>query len=194
MGLGLLCIIAALLLTGYNLCDQNRADKESQEILSLLDHAFPEPETGEQEEAEEEFYEKYPEVEMPTKEVNGNRCIGKLEILALGLELPIIDNCERASIKNAPGLYSGSAYMKNMIIGGHNYKRHFGRIGKLLLGDQIKFTDMDGHEFVYEVVEKEIVQENEIEQMMQGEWDLTLFTCDYNRDYRRTVRCALVSE
>ena len=76
-------------------------------------------------------YKKNPEMEMPTVEVNGQECVGMIEIPALGLKLPIISEWSDAKLKKAPCRYSGSAYLKNMIIAGHNYRTHFSGIKRL---------------------------------------------------------------
>lgn len=56
------------------------------------------------------------------------------------------------------------------------------------------FTDMDGNRFVYQVSGTEVIAPDGVEQMVAGEWDLTLFTCTYNGSSRHTVRCTLVPE
>ncbi len=41
-------------------------------------------------------------MEMPTVEVNGQECVGMIEIPALGLKLPIISEWSDAKLKKAP--------------------------------------------------------------------------------------------
>ena len=139
-------------------------------------------------------YKKNPEMEMPTVEVNGQECVGMIEIPALGLKLPIISEWSDAKLKKAPCRYSGSAYLKNMIIAGHNYRTHFSGIKRLNPGDSVVFTDADGNVFSYDVAEIETVGGYDIEKMEAGDWDLTLFTCTNKGKARAAVRCREIEE
>ena len=139
-------------------------------------------------------YKKNPEMEMPTVEVNGQECVGMIEIPALGLKLPVISEWSDAKLKKAPCRYSGSAYLKNMIIAGHNYRTHFSGIKRLNPGDSIVFTDADGNVFSYGVAEIETIGGYDIEKMEAGDWDLTLFTCTNKGKARAAVRCREIEE
>ncbi len=179
--LGVLLILAAVALAGYNIYDEFRAEAVRDSVLAELI-----TET----EASEHLIDvhKYPELEMPTKEVQGDDYIGLLEIPTLGLQLPIMSEWSYDGLKVAPCRYEGSAYQGNMVIAAHNYECHFGSIKSLLQGDEVIFTDMDGNCFEYEVVEMEILEPTAIEEMVSGDWDLTLFTCNYSGQSRVTVR------
>ena len=126
---------------------------------------------------------------MPTETIQGNEYIGLLEVPTLGLELPVMSDWSYPQLKISPCRYQGSAYLGDLIIAAHNYDCHFGRLKTLLQGDEIIFADMDGNRFVYEVAEIEILEPTAIEQMIFGDWDLTLFTCTYGGQARVTVRC-----
>ena len=190
-GVGLLLIAAALLLTVYNIRESDRAGAESEEMVVRMESLTADlPERLETE--KKEFvpeYKKNPEMEMPTVEVNGQECVGMIEIPALGLKLPVISEWSDAKLKKAPCRYSGSAYLKNMIIAGHNYRTHFSGIKRLNPGDSVVFTDADGNVFSYEVAEIETVGGYDIEKMEAGDWDLTLFTCTNKGKARAAVRC-----
>ena len=120
--------------------------------------------------------------------------IGVVEIPALELELPIISDWDDEKLKIAPCRYIGSAYLNNMILSGHSYKNHFRYIRNLEKGERVIFTDMSGNRFVYEVVLQDVIKEDDVEGMLAGEWDLTLFTCTPGGKSRNTVRCQLVEE
>ena len=111
-----------------------------------------------------------------------------------GLKLPVISEWSDAKLKKAPCRYSGSAYLKNMIIAGHNYRTHFSGIKRLNPGDSVVFTDADGNVFSYEVTEIETVGGYDIEKMEDGDWDLTLFTCTNKGKARAAVRCREIEE
>lgn len=195
-GVGLLLIAAALLLTVYNIRESDRAGSESEEMVVRMESLtadLPERLETEKKELVPE-YVKNPEMEMPTVEVNGQECVGMIEIPALGLKLPVISECSDAKLKKAPCRYSGSAYLKNMIIAGHNYRTHFSGIKRLNPGDSVVFTDADGNVFSYEVAEIETVGGYDIEKMEAGDWDLTLFTCTNKGKARAAVRCREIEE
>ncbi len=53
------------------------------------------------------------------------------------------------------------------------------------------FVDLSGHTFTYAVAETEVLDATAIDQMVNGGWDLTLFTCTLSGQTRFTVRCTL---
>lgn len=134
---------------------------------------------------------QYPEMEMPTKEIDGQTYIGMVEVPSLELSLPVISEWTYPRLKKAPCRYVGSVYSKDMVICGHNYDRHFGRLKDLAVGDEVRFTDMDGNVFFYSVCGTEQLGKYAVEDMLAGEWDLTMFTCTKGGRMRVTVRCKL---
>ena len=129
--------------------------------------------------------------EMPTVSVDGNECIGALEIPALGLSLPVISGWSDAKLRIAPCRFEGSASSGDLIIAGHNYARHFGGLSRLAAGDEVRLTDAAGNVFVYEVLCAETLSGTDSDGMRAGAWDLTLFTCTYGGRRRVAVRCGL---
>ena len=197
MGGGLLLIAAALFLTAQNLREARLAAQAAEQALQQLEGAAPDPE-GEPDGAalpEPEppipAYVLDPDMEMPTREVDGNLYIGVLEIPALELKLPILSQWSDAGLNLAPCRYLGSAYRKDLIIAGHNYKKHFGALHNLAEGDQVIFTDMADNRFAYTVSLVERLPGTAVGEMEAGDWDLTLFTCTMEGTARVTVRCAL---
>ena len=198
---GLLLIAAALALTAYNLIDERRAERSAAQMLEALDEtsavgAPPAEEAPEQpgtvmEEPAEELpaYLTDPDMPMPTVDVDGNACIGKLEVPSLELSLPVISEWSYPKLKIAPCRYQGSAYRNDLIIAAHNYDSHFGRLHQLNAGDVVRFTDGEGNLFTYAVSQIEELPGTAIEEMEAGEWDLTLFTCTLGGRARVTVRC-----
>ena len=201
--IGLLLIAAALFLVSYNLYDALRADQSARQVVNQLDVCLPsgaaaeaptEP-TGEPEPLESwtvlPDYVLCPDMEMPVETINGTDYIGVLTIPALELELPIISQWNYPNLKTAPCRYSGSAYLNNLIICGHNYISHFGNLKNLREGDLAVFTDMDGNRFTYKMVERETLLPADVDAMESGDWDLTLFTCTVGGQSRVTIRFAL---
>lgn len=198
--LGLLLIVAALCLSGYNLFEERRAEAASTRAAESLNKRIAEKEAAAtadptsppaSDPGEEEIpdYLLSPYMEMPVETVDGTDYIGVLDIPVLGLELPVISRWSYPDLKTAPCRYSGSAYLDSMILCAHNYPSHFGNLKTLQPGDSVTFTDVDGNEFFYEVVELETLMPTEVEELADGDWDLTLFTCTIGGRTRVVVRC-----
>ena len=190
MSLGLLLLIAALLLMGYNIQEEERAGENANQKITFIQKKIENSEWDE----EIPLYEQHPDMEMPVVEIEGNLYIGTLEIPVLELSLPIMENWDYDKLKISPCRYLGSVYQGDLILAAHNYKTHFGRLKDLMLGDQLKFTDIDGNEFLYEVVEMDILEKTAVEEMEAGDWELTLFTCTPGGSARVTVRCAEIEQ
>ena len=203
--IGLLLIAAALFLVSYNLYDELRAEQAAKQAATQLDaylpaEAAPEAPTDPVEDQDPLVrdertvipdYVLSPNMEMPVETINGIDFIGVLRIPALELELPIISEWNYPNLKSAPCRYSGSAYLNNLILCGHNYASHFGSLKTLSEGDIATFTDIDGNVFIYKMVERETLNPTDIEGMESGNWDLTLFTCTVGGQSRVTIRFEL---
>lgn len=185
---GLLLIVAALLLSGYNLWEGRQASMSAQKAMAALQRQREER-TASDETEEVPFYKVCPEMEMPVIEIDGETYIGTLEIPSLGLELPVMNDWSYPKLKKAPCRYGGSAYQENLMLAGHNYPAHFGRLNELALGAEVRFTDVDGHVFVYEAADIEKLPGTAVEEMAAGGWALTLFTCTLDGRSRVVVRC-----
>ncbi len=186
--LGLFLLTAALGLTIYNMYDEVRAGETAQNTLVLLREQIV---TTAPNEPSEPIFPQYvvtPEMEMPTVGVDEDGYIGILAIPSQGLELPILAQWSDKALKTAPARFCGSAYTGDLIIAGHNYDSHFGRIPDMELGDTVHFTDIDGNRFTYEMIDRVILESNEAEALEAGDWDLTLFTCTWGGAQRITLR------
>ena len=191
MVLGLLLIAAALCLFVYNQREAELAAQTAEQALQEIadtTHVLEQPQESEIQPIIPDYISD-PTMEMPTVEVDGNFSIGVLEIPALELSLPIISEWNNTRLKQAPCRYQGSVYLDNLIIAGHNYKKHFGGLKNLQIGNTITFTDMNEHCFSYTVTALEELDGTAIESMESGDWDLTLFTCTIGGKKRVTVRC-----
>lgn len=192
---GLLLIAAALCLTGYNLWDGARAAAAISKSGEQLDALIPKDEAVWQgtDSAGEPIYPDYvlnPEMEMPVQEIDGHAYIGRIEFPTLGLSLPVLSEWSYPNLKIAPCRYSGSAYLSDMVIAAHNYTAHFGRLSELEVGDEVRFTDMDGNAFSYVVSAFEQLGAGAVEELQAGGWALSLFTCTVGGQYRLVVRCS----
>lgn len=202
IAMGLLLIAAALCFAAYNLYDSLRAQRASDDIIAQLEQlpgeeptepvreTVPEGETAPVETISVPDFVRFPDMEMPVERIRGIDYIGVLRIPALEMELPVTSWWSYDHLQVAPCRYTGSAYLRNMVICGHNYPSHFGNLKNLTEGDLATFTDMDGNVFTYRMVERETLQPTDVEGMESGDWDLTLFTCTVGGKLRITIRFA----
>lgn len=192
ISIGAASLAAAALIALFNIWDTRRAYNASEEVAVQLAQQLTERDNLAAT-AGTPNYILNPEMDMPIEEIEGREYIGTIEIPALELSLPVISEWSYPALKVAPCRYFGSAYTDNLIIAAHNYATHFGSIKTLHQGDSVIFTDIDGNTFAYEVIELETLQPTAVEQMMSGDWDLTLFTCTIGGRSRVTLRCERVS-
>lgn len=203
IALGVLLIAASLFIAIRNLWESDSAGAASQNVLTKMNSIRPKPQASAAEPVEETTasteveipdYTLNPNMEMPTETIDGNEYIGILELPALQLILPVMSEWSYTGMKTSPCRYAGSAYLNNMVIAAHNYASHFGHLRELAQGDEVVFTDVDGNVFRYEVLEVETLPPSAVEEMTDGDWDLTLFTCTISGRKRVTVRCALTEK
>ena len=194
---GLLLLVAALLLAGYNAVSEKRAEEGARQALGQLEaiqtaaqEAKKEPETA----GEIPIYEENPDMEMPVAAIDGYDYIGTLEIPSLNLTLPVLSQWSYEGLRTAPCRYTGSVYNGTMTIAAHNYSSHFGNLTEISQGEEIRFTDADGNVFLFRAASMEQLEETAISEMTESPWDLTLFTCTYGGAARIALRCEKVTE
>ena len=189
-----LLLLSAFLLTGWNLLDGRRAALAAQKTADVVERAVSSnPGDGEEKNGSPSDIPAYwtnPEMPMPAVVLDGERYIGILRIPALSLELPVMENWSYPGLRTAPCRYSGSAYLDTMIICGHNYPGHFGKLPELRGGAEISFSDMDGNEFRYVVYGMEVLTAESAEIIREAKGgDLTLFTCTPGGKSRYALFC-----
>lgn len=180
MALGIALLIAALSLFGYNEWRSNQAGQASDSVLEKLSPMMASPETAESPESEND---------MPEVTVDGQTYIGTLTIPVLDLTLPVMADWDYDKLQTAPCRYSGTLATKDLVIAGHNFIRHFGRLDTLRAGNVLVFTTMNDKKHYYTVARIETLDSTDITDMTAGEYPLSLFTCDYSGQARITVRC-----
>lgn len=130
--------------------------------------------------------------EMLISMVNGIKYVGILEIPSLSISLSVINEYSEDNLNISVNRYKGSIYSNDLIIVGHNYKKHFSPLKNIELGAKIYFMDVEGQTHIYEVCQIEIINGYDVDKMESGEWDMTLFTCTTGGASRFTVRCIRV--
>ncbi|MBQ8598663.1 MAG: sortase [Oscillospiraceae bacterium] len=199
---GVILIIGAILLVGYNLWDQKRAEMTAETALisvqSAIDNKTVTEISAEELPENDEEAETVPEGQSveaaaPVIFLDGLEYVGILNVPDLNLELPILNYSSVDNLKIAPCRYDGSAEGGDLILSAHNYRRHFGRISQLSIGAEVVFTDMEGKQYTYEVTAFESLEPDQVQQMKEGDWDLTMYTCNLDQSRRTTVRCKLIT-
>ena len=197
--LGILLIVAAAGLAGYNLWDASRAQKAAEEITGQL--------ISEIESKVEEGKTAAPYIDpntpMPVEVIDGYEYIGVLEIPSEGLSLPVMKEWDYTRLKISPCRFTGSYYSDDIVICAHNYMRHLGPLLQIGIGEDIYFTSVDGLTIHYIVTNRETVEPTAVEQMIENtsnsetsllDWDLTLFTCNLGGQTRCAVRCSRAAD
>ncbi|MCD7892315.1 MAG: sortase [Erysipelotrichaceae bacterium] len=172
MMIGTLLVCIALFLFLYNLYIGYQADKTIDHVLDNIENI-----------------EVDNDDDFPIVEIDGYEYIGYLSVPSIDLTLPVMVEYSDEGLNIAPGIYSGSILEDNCVIAGHNYSRHFSQLKYLDEGTEIIFTSFSDISYHYEIAYTEVLQPSQIEEMCEGDWDLTLFTCTTGGSSRYTIRC-----
>ena len=183
MILGTVLIVAALSLFLWNRREAEHAAEAAETILPQVVEQIAE--TAAEAPAPPDPFDPT----MTEAEIDGYMYIGYLSIPALGLELPVMSEWDYNRLNIAPCRYSGSTKTDDLVIAAHNFAQHFGGLSGLTGGEQVIFVDMDNVVSTYTVVAVEILAPTAVEEMTNGEYDLSLYTCTYGGRSRVTVRC-----
>jgi len=190
---GLVLVLSALTLYGIQMWQEKKAGDAAEEALLAVKEQVNEEES---EDISEDEKNTDAQDEMTVVYIDGWGYIGYLSIPSIGLELPVMAEWSYEGLDIAPGRFSGSVFTDDLVIAGHNYRRHFSPIKNVSVGTLVVFTDMDGNTYYYEVSDVENLQPVQVEEMKgltgEDDWDLTLFTCTTGGTARCAVRCVRV--
>lgn len=189
MIIGVLLISCALSLSIHNRYEEKYAEEKSREIYIKLQDNLTNIE--DKEPVVEQLTNK---TEMDKITIDGYDYIGAIEIPTLGLELPIMNDWSYNKMKLAPCRYYGSIFTNDLVICAHAYDSLFGNLKSLKQGDKLILTDVNGNKYIYEVEITEILTPYDIDEMIESEFDLTLYTCTYDNQNRVTVRLNMIME
>ena len=127
---------------------------------------------------------------MPVVMLDGYEYVGYVEIPVLGLKLPVMSEWDYNRLKLAPCRQFGSSRTDDLVIAGHNYRRHFGYLKNLSAGDTVTFTDMEGILNTYRVAKIETLDPNQVDAVQNSGYALVLYTCTMSGKTRTTVFCS----
>lgn len=179
MVIGIMLLIGAIALFGYNKWEDHQAKIAAEQILAQLH------------EMNDTVSDIVPDPygEMTVKTIDGNDYVGYIAVPSLGIELPVMAEWDYSKLKLSPCRYYGSTKSDDIVIAAHNYTSHFGPLRNIHTGDTVTFTDMDNITTEYEVVEIEQLNATDVLPMQESGYDLSLFTCTLGGKFRTTVRC-----
>lgn len=126
--------------------------------------------------------------EEKTLEIDGNNYLGIIEIPRLNLRLPVMSEFSYDKLRISPCIYYGSITNNDLIICAHSYASHFGYLSMLEQGDIILITDINNNVYAYEVLVKEVLDSKSVSEMINNDFDLTLYTCSSSGLERITIR------
>ena len=189
MIMGTVLVLSALLILLHNQMEARDAEKAALSALQEVRAAISE--NARESMLPELEYPNDTNVlgEMRVEVIDGQAYIGCLSIPCLELELPIMSEWNYERLKMDPCRQFGSAESNDLVLAGHNYKRHFGMLHLLNIGDLVTFTDMGGKVLAYEVGAVETIAPTAVEEVKNSEWDLLLYTCTYGGRNRVAVGC-----
>lgn len=180
---GLLLMTAAMALLIYNRHVDRSAGEASSRVMAQIDSTQI---GGSAETSAEEAI--FP-AEMTVREIDGYGYIGYLNIEKLALRLPVMDTWDYDRLNIAPCRHFGAIGTCDLVIAGHNFEEHFGKLPELEAGDELSFTDMDGRTAHYAVERLEILDPNAVDAVQYSGCDLVLYTCTYGGANRTAVFC-----
>ena len=187
--IGIICIIAgiamiflSIYLIGKNYYVEYNAGKSIDNVIPKLEEKIGSADVG---------TDTLADVEETI--VDGHVYIGIIKVTSQNLELPIIKEWNYDNLEIAPCRFTGSYKSKDLVIAGHNYKRHFSKLKNLQKGDEIIFVAANGKDYIYRVSLVEVLEPKQVEYLInkekENEWDLSLFTCTKSGAGRYVVRC-----
>ena len=181
---GILLIIVSLALITYNNYEEINAGKKSKLALEEIKNNIIEEDNN-----IDKTTISNPTNKTETTNVDGHDYIGTITIPTLNLELPIMSEYDYDKLKISPCRYYGNIHTNDLIICAHSYKTHFKYLNKLKQKDLVIITDINGSNYIYEVVTIEVLKPNQVSEMINNDYDLTLYTCTNDGQNRITVRC-----
>ena len=199
---GTVLMLAACVVYAYARWDDHRAAASAGAALLAIETRLSEDEApaptvssaGAFTPDEPEEADAAPAYTETTIEIDGVCYLGTIRFPRRGLALPVIADWAFDSLRLAPVRYAGSVATDDLVIAGHNYSTHFSVLHQVETDEEIVFTDAAGREIRYVVRMTEVLEPTAVEEMVSGDWDLTLFTCTYGGKTRRAVRCERVTE
>ena len=186
IALGLIMTVSAVAIFAAYEFQENTAGENAELLLNgLREEMRVRREAAVYDPAQQE----QPTPKLPRLTLSGYDLVGILRVPSLELELPILNEWSYDLLQISPCRYSGSTADGDLILLGHNYKKHFTPLKQLHSGDTVEFEDVTGRVYTYTVAMTEVLEKTELERLTATDYALTLFTCTNGGYSRFVVRC-----
>ena len=191
--IGSLMIAACAALVWWNYHQSSKAKRSADKLQTQVENAIAQQENASSLHPDSS---EAPAIEavkkhMPVVEVDGNDCIGYLTVPAVDLKMPVFNTFTYYKLNIAPCRYYGSLETDDLVIAGHNFNSGFEKLKQLKKKDTVLFTNMNGETYSYRVEDTEMLKPEQVTDMVQSSYDLSLYTCNYSGSERFTVRCRI---
>lgn len=125
----------------------------------------------------------------------GYNVVGIIKISKINIEYPIIEKTDNETMKCSITKFWGNNVndIGNFVMAGHNYfdGTMFSNTNKLIVGDTIEMTDLNGNTIEYKVFYKDIIDPNDLEcvkSVEENTREITLITCINGRKNRLIIK------
>ena len=160
--------------------------ENAQQLLAAITQEIEQ--TREQEAYDTAQREQTPGQMLQTS-LRGYDLVGIIRVPGVGVELPVLNDWNYDLLKLSPCRYSGSIEGQDLILMGHNYKKHFAPLRRVSTGDRVEFLDVSGTLHAYVVAGTEVLKPTQLDELSSSDYSLTIFTCTPGGQSRFVVRC-----
>ena len=184
--LGLLLILTSAFFFSIYEQEAENAGENAQQLLAAL---TAEIEQNQEQNLYDTAVQEQSTGQMLQTSLQGYDLVGIIRVPGVGVELPVLDSWSYDLLKLAPCRYSGSIEGQDLILMGHNYKKHFAPLRQVSPGDRVEFLDVSGTSHAYVVAGTEVLKPTQLDELTVSESALTIFTCTPGGYGRFVVRC-----
>jgi len=184
--LGLSMILASAYLFSRYEREAETAGENAQQLLAALTEEI---EKNKEQNLYDTAVQEQSIGQMLQTSLQGYDLVGIIRVPGMGVELPVLNDWNYDLLKLSPCRYSGSIEGQDLILMGHNYKKHFAPLRQVSPGDRVEFLDAGGTVHAYAVSATEVLMPTQLDELTASEHALTIFTCTPGGYARFVVRC-----
>lgn len=196
LAVGIVAIIVILGMTGFFIIKNGKSKQEAEEAVSQFQGQVNGIDQNEQANSvitnEIEPIIGLENIIVDGNTSNGNTVqtykgfpmVGTIEIPAINLQYPVLQDASKDAIEVAVGIYDGPGLNQvgNTTIAGHNYRdgRFFSNNKKLVEGDKIHITDTTGKKITYSIYKTYTTSPEDssyLDRDTEGRREISLTTC-----------------
>ena len=193
---GIVIIVGVLAFFGFQLVRNYYINKNAEEAVERFEGEITNNNTTEEENTTTNtvaptlgienilIYNNSSETDTNTKMYKGFPMVGTIEIPAINLKYPVLEEASKSAIEVAVAVYYGPGLNEvgNTTIVGHNYRNgtFFSNNKKLVEGDKVYITDNSGTKVTYVIYKTYTTAPEDSEYLdrdTQGKREISLTTC-----------------